>query len=71
MSETFSYQSFHGISFSSLRELEARNQELCLQCGNLERENAVLQRDAEELQTEVGELQLLVEDLRNRVRIVH
>eukprot|EP00112_Aurelia_sp_Birch-Aquarium-sp1_P010880 Seg2302.2 transcript_id=Seg2302.2/GoldUCD/mRNA.D3Y31 product="EH domain-binding protein 1" protein_id=Seg2302.2/GoldUCD/D3Y31 len=48
-------------------ELEARNQELCLQCGNLERENAVLQRDADELQTEVGELQLLVEDLRNRL----
>lgn len=52
---------------SLFSELERRNQELCIRCGNLEKENVFLKRDADELQTEVCELQLLVEDLQSRV----
>ena len=63
------YSVFHSkISIVFIHsELEVRNQELCIQCEDLERENVTLRRDVGELQTEVGELQLLVEDLQSRV----
>ncbi|XP_065060229.1 EH domain-binding protein 1-like protein 1 isoform X2 [Rhopilema esculentum] len=50
-----------------LLHLEAKNQELLLQCGSLEDENTMLRREKEDLQMEVGELQLLVEELRSRL----
>eukprot|EP00794_Sanderia_malayensis_P010235 gene10235-11285_t len=50
-----------------ITELQEKNQELCLTCGNLEKENFTLKRDTEELQSEISELHLLVEDLRHQL----